>query len=228
MNNTSKKPRKTSSSAEQLAACSLISGIAGIICSLFYLPFSLVSGKNTPMGLICGVIGIVLAIMAKNADIRPGKKYPGKALAGFIFSVIAIALTMFFFYSLINYYDLLRDPVKGPQINQLIYQMQQQLQHLSDRLDQYENIIYNASMICNYFELCLKIFLGIFGNFFYFRFVLRRVRQIKSENLPEIMYRDRLRTRGGTNGWLILAIFAAEYVLTALLLTVLFLILFLS
>mgnify|MGYP000043084647 CR=1 FL=1 len=65
MNNTSKKPRKTSSSAEQLAACSLISGIAGIICSLFYLPFSLVSGKNTPMGLICGVIGIVLAIMAK-------------------------------------------------------------------------------------------------------------------------------------------------------------------
>ena len=128
MNNTSKKPRKTSSSAEQLAACSLISGIAGIICSLFYLPFSLVSGKNTPMGLICGVIGIVLAIMAKNADIRPGKKYPGKALAGFIFSVIAIALTMFFFYSLINYYDLLRDPVKGPQINQLIYQMQQQLQ----------------------------------------------------------------------------------------------------
>ena len=49
MNNTSKKPRKTSSSAEQLAACSLISGIAGIICSLFYLPFSLVSGKNTPM-----------------------------------------------------------------------------------------------------------------------------------------------------------------------------------
>lgn len=111
---------------------------------------------------------------------------------------------------------------------QMYPQMQQQLQHLSDRLDQYENIIYNASMICNYFELCLKIFLGIFGNFFYFRFVLRRVRQIKSENLPEIMYRDRLRTRGGTNGWLILAIFAAEYVLTALLLTVLFLILFLS
>ena len=128
MNITSKKPRKTSSSSEQLAACSLISGIAGIICSFFYLPFSLVSGKNTPMGLICGVIGIVLAIMAKNADIRPGKKYPGKALAGFIFSIIAIALTMFFFYSLINYYDLLRDPVKGPQINQLIYQMQQQLQ----------------------------------------------------------------------------------------------------
>ena len=64
MNITSKKPRKTSSSAEQLAACSLISGIAGIICSFFYLPFSLVSGKNTPMGLICGVIGIVLAIMA--------------------------------------------------------------------------------------------------------------------------------------------------------------------
>ena len=80
------------------------------------------------MGLICGVIGIVLAIMAKNADIRPGKKYPGKALAGFIFSIIAIALTIFFFYSLINYYDLLPDPVKGPQINQLIYQMQQQLQ----------------------------------------------------------------------------------------------------
>ncbi|MFQ7033898.1 MAG: hypothetical protein ACLRRJ_13540 [Clostridium sp.] len=41
MNNTSKKPRKTSSSAEQLAACSLISGIAGIICSLFICHFPL-------------------------------------------------------------------------------------------------------------------------------------------------------------------------------------------
>ena len=66
------------------------------------------------MGLICGVIGIVLALWLKVTDIRPGKKYPGKALAGFIFSIIAIALTMFFFYSLINYYDLLRDPVKVP------------------------------------------------------------------------------------------------------------------
>lgn len=74
MNNTSKKPRKTSSSAEQLAACSLISGIAGIICSLFYLPFSLVSGKNTPMGLICGVIGIVACHYGKKRGHPSGKE----------------------------------------------------------------------------------------------------------------------------------------------------------
>lgn len=127
MNNTSKKPRKTSSSAEQLAACSLISGIAGIICSLFICHFPC-KRKEHSYGTDLRSNRYRACHYGKNADIRPGKKYPGKALAGFIFSVIAIALTMFFFYSLINYYDLLRDPVKGPQINQLIYQMQQQLQ----------------------------------------------------------------------------------------------------
>ena len=128
MNSTSKKPRKTSSSSEQLAACSPISGIAGIICSFFYLPFSLVSGKNTPMGPICGVIGIVLAIMAKMRTSVPERNILVKHWLVLFSALLQLRLPCSSFYSPINYYDLLRDPVKGPQINQLIYQMQQQLQ----------------------------------------------------------------------------------------------------
>ena len=128
MNNIYKKQKRDPNSADRLAACSLICGIIGIICSIFYLPMSLLSGRNTPTGLICGVIGIVLALMSRNADIRPGKSFPIKAIIGIALSVLAISLTLFFFYSLVSYYDLLRDPVKGPQINQFLNQMQEQLQ----------------------------------------------------------------------------------------------------
>ena len=47
--------------------------------------------------------------------------------AGILLSGFAIMLTFFFFSQLIQFYDLLRDPVKGPQINQFLYQFQQRL-----------------------------------------------------------------------------------------------------
>lgn len=58
--------------------------------------------------------------MSKNADIRPKKAFLDRAVMGIILSSVAIGLTMFFFYSLISFYDALNDPVMGPQINELI------------------------------------------------------------------------------------------------------------
>jgi membrane associated rhomboid family serine protease len=125
MINDSKK--KTSSSADRLATCALICGIAGIVCSFFYIPMSLMSGGNYPSGLIFGVMGIVLALLSKRADERPRPAFQGKAIAGIVFGCIAIGLTFFFFYALINYYDALRDPVMGPQINEILNRLQEQL-----------------------------------------------------------------------------------------------------
>lgn len=72
------------------------------------------------------MIGLVLALMSKNADIRPKKAFLGRAVMGIILSNVAIGLTMFFFYSLISFYDALNDPVMGPQINELINRLTDQ------------------------------------------------------------------------------------------------------
>lgn len=118
---------KNTTSSERLATCSMIAGITGLICSFFYLPSSLATGSNTPTGLICGVIGIILAIMSRNADITPRKSFNARAIAGLVLSAIAIALTFFFFYALACYYDALSDPVTGPQINEFINRLQEQI-----------------------------------------------------------------------------------------------------
>lgn len=133
MNNTHKKQKNPPVPSEKYAVCSLICGIIGVILSLFYLPVSLLIGGNYPAGLICGAGGIVLALMARNADPNPRKAIPSKAVAGILLSIFAIVLTFFFFSQLIQFYDLLRDPVKGPQINQFLYQFQQ---HLMEQLQQ--------------------------------------------------------------------------------------------
>lgn len=51
----------------------------------------------------------------------------GRAIAGIILSILAIGLTLFFFYALISYYDALKDPVLGPQINSYLYELQEQM-----------------------------------------------------------------------------------------------------
>ena len=86
----SNKQGKNFTSSERLGTCSMIAGIIGIVCSLFYLPMS-------------------------------------RAIAGLVLSVIAITLTFFFFYALASYYEALSDPVTGPQINEFINRLQEQL-----------------------------------------------------------------------------------------------------
>lgn len=106
----------------------MIAGIIGIVCSLFYLPMSLAYNQTAmPTGLVCGVIGILLALMARNADMSPRKAFNARAIAGLVLSVIAITLTFFFFYALASYYEALSDPVTGPQINEFINRLQEQL-----------------------------------------------------------------------------------------------------
>lgn len=121
------QPKNTSTSTDRFATCSLIAGITGLICSFFYLPVSLISGTSSPSGLICGVLGIILAIMSKRMDVRPGKPMTTRAIVGIVLSVLAILLTFFFFQMLVGYYETLSDPVKGPQLNDLINRVQEQL-----------------------------------------------------------------------------------------------------
>ncbi len=65
--------------------------------------------------------------MARNADMSPRKAFNARAIAGLVLSVIAITLTFFFFYALASYYEALSDPVTGPQINEFINRLQEQL-----------------------------------------------------------------------------------------------------
>ena len=124
----SNKQGKNFTSSERLGTCSMIAGIIGIVCSLFYLPMSLAYNQTAiPTGLVCGVIGILLALMARNADMSPRKAFNARAIAGLVLSVIAITLTFFFFYALASYYEALSDPVTGPQINEFINRLQEQL-----------------------------------------------------------------------------------------------------
>lgn len=133
---TDKHPKNSSTSTDRYATCALIAGITGLICSFFYLPVSLISSASSPTGLICGVVGIVLAIMSKKADVRPGRSMTTRALIGIILSILAIILTFFFFQILVNYYEILRDPVRGPQLNDMINQIQNQL---NQQLQLYSN-----------------------------------------------------------------------------------------
>lgn len=125
-----KAPKKDPnvSPADRFATCSMITGITGVICSFFYLPISLASGGSYYFGLVCGVVSIVLSILSRNASADKKPSFRGRAIAGMVLGVLAICLTLFFFYALISFYDALNDPVTGPQLNQMIYQMQQQLQ----------------------------------------------------------------------------------------------------
>ena len=124
----SNKQGKNFTSSERLGTCSMIAGIIGIVCSLFYLPMSLAYNQTAiPTGLGCGVIGILLALMARNADMSPMKAFNARAIAGLVLSVIAITLTFFFFYALASYYEALSAPVTGPQINEFINRLQEQL-----------------------------------------------------------------------------------------------------
>lgn len=136
MNDTDKTKKNSWNDSERLASCSVMAGTAGIFLSLLYLPISLGRGRQYAAGLICAAIGIVFAFMARNADMNPRRVFPRKAIAGIILSSIAIGLTFLFFYLLVRFYDALRDPVIGPQINAFINQVQEQMSRQLNQLPQ--------------------------------------------------------------------------------------------
>ena len=65
------KKKKTSSSASQLATCSLVCGAVGLFFSFFYLPVSLMNASIYPRGAIYGLNGIVLAISLQDYSAAP-------------------------------------------------------------------------------------------------------------------------------------------------------------
>ena len=50
-----------------------------------------------------------------------------RAIIGIVLSILSIVLTFFFFQMLVSYYETLSDPIKGPQLNDLINRVQEQL-----------------------------------------------------------------------------------------------------
>ncbi len=99
------------------------------------------------------------------------------------------------------------------------------LETMSANLERYSDFFYHASLVCQWLELCLYVLCGLFGNYLYYRFVLRKVRKTR-ETVPESGTRQNvLRMKGGTNGWLILAMVGLTYVLTVMLVFVIMLLL---
>lgn len=70
--------------------------------------------------------------------------------------------------------------------------------------------------ICMYLNFAARILLFAFSNYIYYRFVLRKVRKIRAENLPVNMQKDRLRMTGGTNYWFVLLAILAQYSVSVL------------
>ncbi|CDE31152.1 putative uncharacterized protein [Ruminococcus sp. CAG:403] len=73
------------------------------------------------------------------------------------------------------------------------------IRQLSTYLEAHEVLFSNLSTICNYIDLVVKLLCCLFGNWLYYRFVLRRVRQIKTLPLGQAELQNRLRMTGGTS-----------------------------
>jgi hypothetical protein len=93
----------------------------------------------------------------------------------------------------------------------MVDQMIQQFQSFCTMLQPHETVLYWAHIVCLYLSFALRVLMLFFANYFYYRFVLRRVRKIRAENLPQTTYRDKLRMQGGTNSWYILLAILAQY-----------------
>lgn len=111
--------------------------------------------------------------------------------------------------------------------NDMMMIMEPVFQNMLTKLENWQTVLYNASVICSYLSICLEIVFALLGNWIYYRFVLRKVHKISGEKLSPEMRRRRLQAEGGTNGWLILGVIALQYILIAILSAVLLLILML-
>lgn len=79
--------------------------------------------------------------------------------------------------------------------------MQQKMQRFGDILQPHQLLLERLQLICRYFKLVARVLFLTFSNYLYYKFVLKNVKRIRAEGLPESMQRDRLRMRGGTNMW---------------------------
>lgn len=94
--------------------------------------------------------------------------------------------------------------------------MIQQTEAFCNALQPHETLIHWLYMICMYLNFAVRVLLFAFSNYFYYRFVLRKVRKIRAEDLPVSMQKDRLRMAGGTNYWFVLLSILARYSVSVL------------
>lgn len=107
-------------------------------------------------------------------------------------------------------------------------ELEEALTNMIATLEDHATLLYNASLICEWLDFFLMLFLGLFGNWIYYRHTLREVKKAR-ESIPEPGARQNLlRMKGGTNAWLILAIGAISYALTLLLVGIVIAILMLT
>lgn len=78
-------------------------------------------------------------------------------------------------------------------------------------LQPHETVIRWLHVICMYLNFAVRVLLFAFSNYIYYRFVLRKVRKIRAEDLPVSMQKDKLRMMGGTNFWFILLAILVQY-----------------
>lgn len=110
-----------------------------------------------------------------------------------------------------------------PMQEEMYTKITQNVQTVVENIKAHENFLYKAVSVCNYLELCMKIVLGLLGNWMYYRFALRKVRQIREKNLSESIRHIYLRKEGGVSFGMLIGVFLAEYVLTLLLFMLIFL-----
>lgn len=87
------------------------------------------------------------------------------------------------------------------------------LQTILDRLDAHVILIENATTVCNYLDICITLLCGLFGNWFYYRYVMCQVKKVREEGLSLPVRKVRMQQQGGTNIWLLLGAVLLEYVL---------------
>lgn len=92
---------------------SLICGIGGLILLLFFFP----SGMY--FGFFLGSVGFACALVSRRIN---GKAY----VPGFILCALCIGSSLFFFFTLLSFYDAIRDPVIGPRFMEMFRHLMEQ------------------------------------------------------------------------------------------------------
>lgn len=92
---------------------SLICGISGFVLLLFFFP----SGMY--LGFFFGSIGFACALVSRRIT---GKAY----IPGFILCGLCVAFSLFFFFTLLSFYDAIRDPVIGPRFLEMFQNLMEQ------------------------------------------------------------------------------------------------------
>lgn len=92
---------------------SIICGVSGLLMLFFFFP----SGMY--LGFFMGTVGFVCALIAKRTNGR-------RCTAGLVLCGCSLVFSLFFYFTLLTFYDALRDPVIGPRFSQMFIQMMEQ------------------------------------------------------------------------------------------------------